>query len=199
MPGYDDHRRIAEVVATIASTLLALLLWWWSRDPYLSLTAGSVCFVATTLGNLLPDLDSPSSVPRRRFVRLIQLALPIGLLAIASLYSPILYRTLGRSSWLHGDPVRFYVAILIGLAGISGLGIYLAPTLLDLVLPAHRGPLHEFRIWLVLIIGIVATVYIFDLQLFGNHSLQRDVLLLAVAGGLLSGVFIHLLIDGELR
>lgn len=199
MPGYDEHRRRAEIVAAVVSPALAVAIWLWTGRTLLAVAAGGLCFVAITVGNLLPDVDSPTSVPRQRLVRLLQLAIVGGVAVSAVEFADTALETAQRIRRSVGVPLAPTHVFAVGVILVAVVGAGMVPRLLDRLLPSHRGPLHNVRVWVLLIGGSVVALYALDVGVFGTGSLQRDVLLGAAAGGLLVGIVVHLAADRELR
>ena len=198
MPGYDEHRRRAEIVAAVVAPALAVAVWLWTGRVLLTVAAAGLCFVAITVGNLLPDVDSPTSVPRRRLVRLLQLAVVAGVGGSAVTFADVALDAAERVTRSVGIPLAPTPVVAVAVVLMALMGARIVPRLLDRLLPSHRGPLHDVRLWALLVGGVVAAIYAFDGRVFGTESLQRDVLVAAAAVGLLVGIAVHLAADGEL-
>lgn len=195
MPGYDEHRRVAELVAVVTSLATGVLIWQFTNDGRLALTAGSIAFVSVNLGAPLPDLDSPSSIPRRRLRRALQLSAGLSILSIAVwLWDPLvgaLRQALGPQ-W-NGLLARSLLAISVVVFAVAASLIL--PPILENRLPHHRGVLHDIRFWVAVIGGVVALIYFFDVPVFGSYSIYRDTVVMTAAGGILVGVIVHIAVD----
>jgi hypothetical protein len=198
MPGYDEHRRRAEIVAGAIAVGLSVAVRLLTTSTFLAFAAGSLCFVAITVGNLLPDVDSPTSIPRRRFTRLLQVAVVVTIVAVATVFPEVTLDAAERITRTLRISFPPAAVLVVGIAVIALAGAIAVPRVLEWMLPSHRGPLHDIRVWLLLVGGCVAVVYAFDLSVFGSRSLRRDVLVAATAGGLLVGIIVHLTADREL-
>lgn len=198
MPGYDAHRRVAETVAPACAAVAGLLVWVLTSDARVAFTGACVAFIAVVIGAQLPDLDSPTSVPRRRLQRLLQVATGLSVLALGVRFWPRIVTVVVARPGLSvaGSSAGVFAGLWLLLT--AAFAVFVVPAAVTRLLPRHRGPLHDARFWLVSIGGVVAAVYLLDLSVLGSQSTFRDTVVWTTATGLLVGIFTHLVADGTL-
>ncbi|MFB6109421.1 MAG: hypothetical protein ABEJ60_00905 [Halodesulfurarchaeum sp.] len=196
MPGYDEHVGAAKLIAALLAPVLTGLTYYLTADPRLA-AIGLVGSTLVVLGGMAPDLDSNSSIPRRRLVRLVSGLLVFSIGGFLGRYWDRLVVTLegvltGRLSIVPPE------GILLLLAGAAvALVVHKTGDAVQAVLPAHRGLFHELPFWVMvggtIGAGLFAAGSLLDLP--RSVTLYAAVVLPAL---LVLGVSVHLYQDDEI-
>jgi hypothetical protein len=196
MPGYDDHVGVAKILAVLIGPLIAGATYVLTSDPRLA-AIGLFGSGLVVLGGMMPDLDSNSSIPRRRLVAGLTAALVLGIGIVAGRYWEQAVGAAERvlSERLPQVPPELVVASLVAAAVVlvlakTGDGV-------QAVLPAHRGLFHELAFWLGIGVALGVGIYVVGslASLSPTVTLYSAVVLPAL---LVLGVSGHLVQDGEI-
>ncbi|MBI5159593.1 metal-dependent hydrolase [Candidatus Micrarchaeota archaeon] len=123
--GFAEHFIFGLVLA-----IIGLLVFNGSA----SFTTSTICVITFITGSILPDVDCPSSTPRKTFRKL--LALALGVVAILFLYN-------------HYNNIFPYCSTAFGNSCILFIPLatlllaFLAYKFIDKTIPSHRGILHS--------------------------------------------------------
>jgi hypothetical protein len=188
MPSYIVHRRRARQAARTTLVVVFSVTWPVIGVHSAQILATSAAF-ATLVGGVLPDLDAQSSRPRRLVERL----LTVGLYLVLGYSAAVIWLV-----WLPiyaETPQELFTALSV-IVVVLIVGYVLLPRLavivLDAVIPTHRGLLHDFRFWSVLVGGMFLLVE----SLIWEHGTRVETIVAVECGvtaiGFLLGVALHL-------
>lgn len=184
MPGFDRHQKVAQASGLIFASFVYLLSAdVLGREP--AMLAGVMVFAGCAVGGSLPDIDSPTSIPYRILVAL----LPVPVLAYF-VFNPGIIAGLLSGIQNLSQLVGIVVVAVAGLFALSKLELHM-------ILPQHRGPLHNIFVWAI---PLSTLAFIIDTGLLHLNVLPPimadfgvPVFLIAV----IIGVAIHLVMDDE--
>jgi len=188
MPSYVVHRRRARQAARTMLVVVFSVTWPVIGVHSAQILATSAA-IATLVGGVLPDLDAQSSRPRRLVERL----LTVGLYLILGYSAAVIW--LG---WLRihlERPRKLFTALSVTVVVLI-VGYVLLPRLvmivLDIVIPTHRGVLHDFRFWSGLVGGVLllvgSLIWEYEIRVATMVAVECGV----TATGFLIGVAVHL-------
>ena len=138
MPLFEAHKRLAQKIGYVLGSLLGIIALVDTGDIVFSGIVFSLSLFSVYVGGGAPDIDSYSSIPRRKFNRLMQLTAAGVLVAIALYVGGILVN-------FSGSP------LLIGAVSVSlpaiGWVVRSIPERIQQIMPPHRGLLHTVGFW----------------------------------------------------
>jgi membrane-bound metal-dependent hydrolase YbcI (DUF457 family) len=178
MTDFAGHLKIGAVV----SGLVAVALLYTGQSP----TVAGLAATLTLVGNILPDIDVHSSIPRRHFGTLLLVGLPI-----AAIYTGIsvpgvdafVANTVATIVGIGAEMARLTGFALLGIVGLgAALGV---GKLLDEGL-THRGITHSLGFAIALAVGVAAFA-----QRYTGFETATGLLL---GGGLAVGIAAHVYI-----
>ncbi|MDR5655800.1 metal-dependent hydrolase [Halodesulfurarchaeum sp. HSR-GB] len=196
MPGYDEHVGAAKMVAMLVAPLITGLTYVLTEDPWLA-AVGLCGSGLVVLGGMAPDLDSNSSIPRRRLVGAVSSLLVLVIGVFVGRYWELLVAVVegSASDRLPTVPPELLVVLLVAAA----VTIVLAKTDdgLQALIPAHRGLLHELAFWVGVGAACGSGLYVLGpvVGLSPTATLYSAIVLPAL---FLFGVSVHLVQDGEI-
>ncbi|MFH1285159.1 MAG: metal-dependent hydrolase [Candidatus Micrarchaeota archaeon] len=169
--GFSEHLTLGFVVC-LALVLISVV---YSPQPIHILAAACALFI---LGSVLPDIDSPVSVVRKFAKRILFIVLVILCLASAFLFQTQLLSVC--TNYISANECTFASLLLAFLFPL------LAVSILDILIPFHRGPLHSL---------LAAPIYGLLCYAALNFAALSagDALFIALFAG--SGYMLHILFD----
>ena len=190
MPQYEEHHKHALRIASALSTGVLLPCLILTGSLVTAACIMGLVFILSFVAGIGPDIDSPSSIPRRYLVTLFRgLLVILSAVAVGSLL--LVFHRYRRQSpvTLNGESLRWAFLLCVSTWAV----VHRVPSLVHSVLPAHRKMIHTLPFWAVF--GFVSgCVYIIMIPIQMNTVL----ILLLSSGASTGGAAIHLERDGML-
>lgn len=197
MPNHEQHRKGAHRVGILLSIVIGIAIWI-ETESFLYISVGILIgYITTRIGGHLPDLDIKTSIIRRYTESIIQASIVIGTLGFYIIYiNPINQKTqqLINSIDIGIPPI---IATVISILVILALVVRYIPIVIQNIMPKHRGILHSFPFW-ILIIGTISISLYIGLSSIGFPKPSLDIIVASGFIGTVTGVATHLGMDKEL-
>lgn len=184
MPNYEAHLTAGAIVGTFAGVYVYSIFEPFIPHDY-AVFVGMLAWEAVLVGSVLPDIDLHNSKPRA----LLNAGLVIATGGAAYLWA--VYSTAGGLA--APDPIK-------ALAGVIALAVMviaarIVPDIVQLVMPKHRGVLHNPAPWLV-VFGMPAMLLWRQAYTIPNIDPAYEIVFIApVLGGVFAGTLVHLGLD----
>ena len=197
MGNYGDHKRDGLIAGAVLGLIVGYASFEKFHDPRLGAGIGVGTFLLVVLGAVLPDIDHPSSIPRRGAVKVVAGGGILALFYAAWTNWRVILDAITR--WVSGLIPTIPVEVMaIGIVLLLALAVLaFAPSAVDTITGPHRGWTHSVAA-MGLLMAVLGGVIWTKTASFGLTGQVR----LFIAGGvplfLFSGVLVHLARDGEI-
>jgi hypothetical protein len=186
MSGFGRHATIGAGVGVLVAGAIVTMLS--IQDPAVRYGLGALGFAATTVGGVIADIDSHSSIPRRYLNGVLIITVGVGAAALAGMH-------ISFSSLI--PTIRITQEVILAGIGATLVAAIIVPSLVQGVMPSHRGVLHSIWFWAAVLLTPVLLLRLGFIDAPGPDIVKTHVIPI-VAVAVLVGVAAHLLEDGEL-
>lgn len=197
MPNHEQHKKGAHRVGILLSIVIGIAIWMETQNFLYIIFGISIGYITTRIGGHLPDIDIKTSIIRRYTEYIIKTSIVIGTIGFSIIY----IESINQITQLFIDSIDIQVSptltSIIAILIMLGFVVRYIPTVIQEVMPRHRGILHSFPFWILLISTISISIYI-GLNSIGFPKPALNIIMASGFLGTTIGVATHLGMDGEL-
>lgn len=197
MPNHEQHKKGAHRIGILLSIIIGIAIWI-ETESFLYIIVGILIgYITTRIGGHLPDIDIKTSIIRRYTESIIQASIVIVTLGFSIIYIDPINQTIQQLINSLDIDIPPLIATVLGILAILILVVRYIPIVIQNMMPKHRGILHNFPFW-VLIIGTVSISLYIGLSSIGFPKPSLDIIVASGFIGTTTGVATHLGMDKEL-
>lgn len=138
MPLYEAHKRFAQKIGYVLGGFLGIIALVDTGNIISGGMVSSLSLLFAYVGGAAPDIDSHSSIPRRKFDRLMQLI-------VAGVLGTVLYTGMVFTDF-NGNPLLISAVSAFSIPTIGWI-VQSVPNGIQQIMPPHRGALHTIGFW----------------------------------------------------
>ncbi len=197
MPNHEQHKKGAHRIGILLSVVIGIVIWMETKNLMYIFLGITIGYITTRIGGHLPDIDIKTSIIRRYTESIIQTSIVIGTIGLSIIYIESINRITQQFIDLIDIQISTTLTSIIAILVFLGLIVRYIPTVIQELMPRHRGILHSFPFWILLIATILISIYI-ALDSIGFPKPALNIIVTSGFIGTTIGVATHLGMDKEL-